>query len=486
MKDQQNYQFLLKHDKKLKNKDSFLSWENLINSGLSINKAIELKNKKFFKKVRTYIGDVSKDDEHDFIKKLKEDNFEFNKIIDLKNKALSNDIELIFTFINEYLEIKSKKNHNIEYWTYRGWDLETAKENIKNFFNLGPNSIEEKRKDPQYNNWYKKTRCPGGEQAAKTNSGSIKSQNELEILNELSLKGHNLNENFHSPVNNDFLYQIKKKRNFLHDSFIDDKFIFEYNGTYWHSDFLTFEEKFMHDDYMIEIIKAYNCLYEVNRKKDINYILAWENDFKSIEEYIDFIEDCLEDGKNKSGEFYSTREIDHKLLQNYKTEKRKEAEEKELFKDIVLTFSKKSKCESKKVASIAVKNGRIISSGINGTPSGYINCCDYMKNLHKYYKIEQSYEEWKKTDEFRELHHAWSNEVELHSEMNLIADAAKRGAQLKDCDIYVSLEPCQYCIKLLIALSPRKIFFVNSYDKSVSDPKDLLNSNNILFEQLDS
>ncbi len=44
------------------------------------------------------------------------------------------------------------------------------------------------------------------------------------------------------------------------------------------------------------------------------------------------------------------------------------------FINIALELATASKCVSKQVGAVIVKNGRILSTGYNGTPAGYINC----------------------------------------------------------------------------------------------------------------
>ncbi|NJO88895.1 MAG: hypothetical protein HC831_08020, partial [Chloroflexia bacterium] len=84
-----------------------------------------------------------------------------------------------------------------------------------------------------------------------------------------------------------------------------------------------------------------------------------------------------------SREFYSSRDIDIDLFNDLVIKKEKESRLKNLFKDIVLRIAEESHCESKKVAAIAVKNGRIIATGINGSISGLTNCDEYWKRPMK-------------------------------------------------------------------------------------------------------
>jgi dCMP deaminase len=75
----------------------------------------------------------------------------------------------------------------------------------------------------------------------------------------------------------------------------------------------------------------------------------------------------------------------------------------ETYVEIAKVMAKRSTCARKKVGAILVKDGKIISCGYNGTPSGYrIECNDH------FHKIAESkglhYEDWKTTKEFYDLH----------------------------------------------------------------------------------
>ncbi len=47
------------------------------------------------------------------------------------------------------------------------------------------------------------------------------------------------------------------------------------------------------------------------------------------------------------------------------------------FMQIAYLVSQEAKCVSWKVGAVIAKNGRIISTGYNGTREGGINCCDH-------------------------------------------------------------------------------------------------------------
>jgi dCMP deaminase len=130
-------------------------------------------------------------------------------------------------------------------------------------------------------------------------------------------------------------------------------------------------------------------------------------------------------------------------------------EEKEIrmhnkFLNIAEEIAKDSKCVQLSVGAILVKNGRIISTGYNGTPAGFLNCNDYFSEI--------SYT--------RNDHHNFSENYEIHAELNAIIYAALNGISIAGCDIYITHHPCANCLKMLCAAGIKKIYYRYSYDKA--------------------
>lgn len=118
------------------------------------------------------------------------------------------------------------------------------------------------------------------------------------------------------------------------------------------------------------------------------------------------------------------------------------------FVRIALEFANLSHCVSHKVCTLFVRDSRIVVTGINGTPAGYDNCDSLFCA----------------TDYDRAHHHEFSEAHEIHGEMNGILFAAKHGISLQDCIIYITLEPCNNCMKNLIGLGIKTVYFNKSYD----------------------
>ncbi|MCD5382625.1 deaminase [Candidatus Gracilibacteria bacterium] len=131
------------------------------------------------------------------------------------------------------------------------------------------------------------------------------------------------------------------------------------------------------------------------------------------------------------------------------------------FLKIAQEISTGSKCVSKQVGAVIVKDNRILSTGYNGTPSGYINCCDYWKG------------------EYTKDHHDWSLKYEIHAEMNAILWAARNGVEIEGSTIYCTLEPCFQCTKNILASGIKKIVYSKKYDKmgGTSDAEKFVKEN---------
>jgi len=138
------------------------------------------------------------------------------------------------------------------------------------------------------------------------------------------------------------------------------------------------------------------------------------------------------------------------------------------FINIALEIACASKCVSKNVGAVIVKNGRILSTGYNGTPAGFTNCCDHWDG------------------EYTSEHHEWSKTYEIHAEMNAIIWAAREGISIKDATIYVTLEPCSDCSKNIIASGIKRIVYDKSYEHTNSDVvTNFIKENGVVIEQID-
>ena len=137
------------------------------------------------------------------------------------------------------------------------------------------------------------------------------------------------------------------------------------------------------------------------------------------------------------------------------------------FLNIAREISRASKCVSKQVGAVIVKDGRILSTGYNGTPAGYTNCSEHWNGV------------------YTKDHHEWSKTYEIHAEMNAIIWAARQGISIEGATIYVTLEPCADCSKNIIASGIKRIVYENSYEHNHSELiSKFIKDNGVIIEQI--
>ena len=111
----------------------------------------------------------------------------------------------------------------------------------------------------------------------------------------------------------------------------------------------------------------------------------------------------------------------------------------EYFMSIALLASQRSPCARLKVGSVIIKNNRLISMGYNG----YIPGAPHISRV--------------KDDHEQSI---------IHSEVNALADCAKRGASLSGAKIYVTHFPCTNCFRSIAASNIKEIIYLNDYNNS--------------------
>jgi dCMP deaminase len=138
----------------------------------------------------------------------------------------------------------------------------------------------------------------------------------------------------------------------------------------------------------------------------------------------------------------------------------------DFFMETAINLSKLSKCVSYQVGAVIVKDSRIISMGYNGTPANFTNCNEVFDK-----------------DNFeREKHHEWSNVHEIHAELNAVLFAAKNGIAINECTMYVTLRPCDQCLKNIIQSGIKKVIYLEEYDKQ-SKNNDLLGNTSLIVKK---
>jgi dCMP deaminase len=124
---------------------------------------------------------------------------------------------------------------------------------------------------------------------------------------------------------------------------------------------------------------------------------------------------------------------------------------------IAVIVSRRSTCDRLQVGAVIATDGRILSTGYAGAPSGFEHCntrdCDLEKPCTR----------------------------TVHAESNSIAFAARHGIKVDGSTLYVTHSPCLDCAKLIINSGIKRVVYLERY--RLAAPIDLLKDAGLEVEQ---
>ena len=112
----------------------------------------------------------------------------------------------------------------------------------------------------------------------------------------------------------------------------------------------------------------------------------------------------------------------------------------EYFMRIAQQAATRATCDRKHVGCVLVVDRQIISTGYNGSVSGMPHCDDIGHLMEDDHCVRT-----------------------VHSELNAIAQAAKRGVAINGATAYVTASPCWNCFKVLVNAGIKRIVFDEFY-----------------------
>jgi dCMP deaminase len=118
------------------------------------------------------------------------------------------------------------------------------------------------------------------------------------------------------------------------------------------------------------------------------------------------------------------------------------------FLSIAQVVARRSNCLKRKVAAVIVKDGRIISTGYNGTPRNTRNC--YEGGCPRCSAVGPSGQ-------------GLSECVCSHGEENAIVQAAYHGISIKGSTLYTTYSPCLLCTKMIINSGVTEVVYNTDY-----------------------
>ena len=142
----------------------------------------------------------------------------------------------------------------------------------------------------------------------------------------------------------------------------------------------------------------------------------------------------------------------------------------EYFIDIMRKVGQRGTCDRGRAGSIIVKDKRIMTTGYVGAPPGLAHCDDighwFKKTIHEDKSVTQ---------------HCIRT---VHAESNAIAQAAKFGINIEGATLYVKMEPCLDCTKLLISAGIKRVVCEKRYHAG-KESREMLEEAGIKLKVLD-
>ena len=112
-----------------------------------------------------------------------------------------------------------------------------------------------------------------------------------------------------------------------------------------------------------------------------------------------------------------------------------------IYMDVAKRYASLSTCTRRHVGAILVKDGRIISTGTNGSPEGTPHCIDVGCLLDDKNHCQRT----------------------VHAEQNAILFCAREGISMKGASIYCSDFPCTKCLQSILQAGISAVYFERDY-----------------------
>jgi len=128
----------------------------------------------------------------------------------------------------------------------------------------------------------------------------------------------------------------------------------------------------------------------------------------------------------------------------------------EYFMLIAKLVSTRSTCNSRPTGAVLVKDKQLLASGYNGSMPGAHHCSDEVMPDGSPYCHRRAM----KVPDADKYNYCRAS----HAEANAIAQAARYGVAIKGASLYVTLQPCFVCVKLLATAQIERVYYELAYE----------------------
>jgi dCMP deaminase len=152
------------------------------------------------------------------------------------------------------------------------------------------------------------------------------------------------------------------------------------------------------------------------------------------------------------------------------SERDKQIKQDEYYLGIAEAVEKGANCVGSKIGAVLVLGNRVISTGYNGTPSGFTNCdeggCVRCR--------DRNLEKQGRTSEMSDPSHVAGQSLDrcicVHAEQNAFITAARFGIHVEGATLYTTLSPCFSCLKEAIQAGVVRVVYKKWYPAKYSEP----------------
>ena len=120
---------------------------------------------------------------------------------------------------------------------------------------------------------------------------------------------------------------------------------------------------------------------------------------------------------------------------------------------IAVATRQRAECLGRHVGAVLVREGRIVATGYNGTPRGFLRCNAEEQGCHRCAHRDQY-----------PSGSAYDVCICVHAEQNAVLQAARLGYSLDGGHCYTTLRPCFGCLKELRQAGVERIVYLNPWE----------------------
>ena len=176
-----------------------------------------------------------------------------------------------------------------------------------------------------------------------------------------------------------------------------------------------------------------------------------------------------------------------------KVDRRKQTEDDEYYMGIASAVERGANCLGSQVGAVLVLENRVISTGYNGTPSGFPNCKDRgCVRCYDSWLLKQGRQS-EMSDQQHQPGQALDRCICVHAEENAFITAARFGIHVDGATLYTTQSPCFGCLKQAVQAGVVRVVYGKWYAAKYNDAlkqqyrqlaKHLAGSNPTRFETL--